>query len=870
LGALVAALYLGVVCVHAGKLISYPPHIRTKRGSYIVEFESHIPKTHASRFHAMSDVSVDRHFTKVLNGVSVTVSNRDFDPQHFANMDGVKRVWPVRYYRSASGSLGASNSTSLYLHHMTGVEKALKELGLNGTGVKIGIVDSGVDYNHPELGACWKTEGCPWQYGKDFIGDKYDAADETPVIEPNPTPMDCDGHGTHVSGILAGHGPQVRGVAPGATFGMYRVFSCPVDGTAGTADDIIMQGFEAAVEDGHDVISLSLGDGGWPEEPFGIACAQAVQQGVVVVAALGNDGAGGLQSAGTPAVAHGVISVGSVDNWNITALTGTVKSDQGTASVALSTPANSAYPFEFDLDTPLAIPSAGEDSLTGCANYTEDMTGKIAVVMRGACSFNDKAEYAHGAGAAGVICYNNVPGDITPIVSKPVPIPFVGISDDSGKYIADVLTKGDATIKAPKGALKTVTSKTGGQASSFSSFGPSAELDMVPLISAPGGNIWSTYPVKLGSYASLSGTSMATPYISGTVALLKQARPDLDVGAITRLLVSNGKMITDPITGMKISPFKSGAGLVNIYDAITSRVQIDPPVLSLNDSTISPIQGYSEFESLGAVRWAARTISIKNTDSKKRMHVSLDGVAADSLSMLLANGSFTYTPRTWPADKANVPENTLAQVYSLDSDKTIGPGKSCSVTVFIIAPKGLADAESWYYSGFLDFKLQWEGEQATSSHVVPYGGYNGDSTTQDVLSPATDGLPAFIDIESAQPIANLSMLDIGSNSTTALLYGLALPSRLVEITLVNTATGKSVGYPYQGYSEYVPRTCPVCSIPYLTVPLTSTVYTDASMVATTKAPAGTYHIHLRALRPFGNIANDSDYQVWNSADFTVS
>ncbi|KAJ2144219.1 hypothetical protein IW142_003280 [Coemansia sp. RSA 564] len=870
LSALVVAFCLGIAGVEAGRLISYPPHIRTKRGSYIVEFESHIPKTHVSRFHAMSDVSVDRHFTKVLNGISVSVSKRDFDPSHFAQMDGVKRVWPVRYYYPASTPSAASNSSSLYLHHATGVEKALKELGVDGKGIKIGIVDSGVDYNHPELGGCWKTEGCPWQYGEDFIGDKYNEADAIPIIEPNPTPMDCAGHGTHVSGILAGRGPQVRGVAPGATFGMYRVFSCPINGEGGSSDDILLQGIEAAFEDGHDIINLSLGGGAWSEEPVAVACAQIVQQGVVVVAALGNDGAGGLQTGSAPAIARGVISVGSVDNWNVTSKPGIITSAQGTQKIALSMPGDSKYPFDFDSDTPLEIPAGGEDSIVGCANYTENMSGKIVVVKRGGCTFNEKALYAYTAGAIGVICYNNVAGDMSPAVSNSVPIPFVGISDDDGKHVTDTLAAGKATVKAPKGAREISPSKTGGQISLFSSIGPSAELDMVPLISAPGGNIWSTYPQKLGSYASLSGTSMATPYISGTVALLKQARPDLDVRAITRLLVSNGKPITDPATGLKTTPFMSGAGLVNIYDAIKSRVQFDPPVLSLNDSKISHIQGYSKLESLGSVRWAARTISIHNTDSKKSLHLSLSNAAANSLSMILANGSFSYSPRTWPADTSSVSEDTLPKVYSPNAEKTIGPGKTCSVTVFIVAPKGLKDLESWYYGGFINFTLQWDGEKTTSTQVVSYGGYNGDSTIQDVLSPPSDGLPALVDTVTGEPVNDLSTLVIDNNATKAILFGLSIPSRLVEIMLVDAATDKSAGYMVQGYNEYLARTCPECSVPYVGVPLTKTVFTDSKLTNVTQVPAGKYHVRIRALRPFGDTSVDSDYQVWNSGDFTIA
>ncbi|KAJ2852279.1 hypothetical protein IWW36_000422 [Coemansia brasiliensis] len=867
LGALTVVSCLSILGVEAGRLLNYPPHVRTKRGAYIVEFESHVPSDHVSKFHAMPDIFVNHHYTKAFNGISV--STRSLDPIHLANVDGVKRVWPVRYYRPASFPPGASNSTDMYLHHVTGVEKALTELGLNGKGIKIGIIDTGVDYNHPELGACWKTEGCLWQYGQDFIGDKYTGAN--PVIDPNPTPMDCDGHGTHVAGILAGQGPEVHGVAPGATYGMYRVFSCPDGENTETADDIILRGLEAAHKDDHDIISMSLGSSGWPEEPLGVASAKLVEDGVVVVAAAGNDGFGGLQTTSAPAVAHGIISVGSVDNWNITAKQGIITSDQGSKSIMVSTPGNANYTFDFDSDVPLAFPDSNGANFNGCSKFSDDLVGKIAFVKRGDCSFNEKLTNAYEAGANGVLCYNNEPGLLGPSITVPVPIPFVLIGEKDGAYIADRLAAGSVSIKSPKGQYEIFSAETGGQMSSFSSYGPSAELNMYPLISAPGGNIWSTYLLKDGGYASLSGTSMATPYISGTVALIKQARPELSVEDITRLLVSTGKPITDPSTNLKFSPFRSGGGLVSVYDAIQSRVRFDPPVLSINDSKVGPINGDSKLTSLGTVRWAARTITICNHDSKKNMKISLDNMAGNSMSTFLANGSFTYTPRIWPSDATgNVPEDTVPQIYSFNGQKIIKPGQSTSVTVFIVAPKGLKDTENWYYGGFIDFTVQWQGEKTESKYNIPYGGYNGDYSAQKVLSPVSDGLPSILDDSTGNPIQDLSTLVIKENVTASLLYGLSMPSRLVEVKMVNSDTGESVGYLYNGYLEYVPKTCPQCAVPFVTTTIWSYASTDKEGKDTVEVPAGKYHALLRALLPRGDINNDNDYQVWKSGDFTVA
>ncbi|KAJ1884638.1 hypothetical protein LPJ81_007052, partial [Coemansia sp. IMI 209127] len=266
----------------------------------------------------MSGVEVKHQYSEVFNGISDRADD-SVDPFHLASVDKVKRVWPVRHYTVASSQGSSSGAPYPYTHKPTGVERAVEELGLSGKGVHIGIVYTGVDYNHPELGACWKTEGCMWQYGEDLVGDDFNPPVGNIETNPGPNPMDCIGHGTHVAGIIAGQGPNVRGVAPNVTLGMYRIFGCPSpSGISGSSDDVMLKAFEMEFNDKSDIISLSLGGDSWPDEPTSVAVTNIANKGTVVVAAAGNDGAGGLFTASAPAVAKGVIDVGSVNNWNYT------------------------------------------------------------------------------------------------------------------------------------------------------------------------------------------------------------------------------------------------------------------------------------------------------------------------------------------------------------------------------------------------------------------------------------------------------------------------------------------------------------------------------------------------------------------------
>ncbi|KAJ1965673.1 hypothetical protein GGI12_000620, partial [Dipsacomyces acuminosporus] len=395
-------------------------------------------------------------------------------------------------------------------------------------------------------------------------------------------------------------------------------------------------------------------------------------------------------------------------------------------------------------------------------------------------------------------------------------------------------------------------------------------LDIAPLISAPGGNIYSTYPLKLGKYASLSGTSMATPYISGTIALLKQARPGLTVSQIRDLLANSGKPLVDSATGKNIHPYWSGSGLVDIYDTITSRAIIDPPNIPINDTNWGSLNSVSSFAGKGPVRWAVRTVTIKNTDRKKRAKIAFANSAADSLSSYSADGNFTAKPRVWPESTASVDRSTIPQAYApeLGLFNTVAPGQERRITVFIVAPSNLKESDKWYYGGFLNFTLQWDGESAKTSYVVPYAGFNGNYRKLDVLSVPSEGYPVLTDKQENR-IDDLAHYGASANKTLVLRYRLEVPSRIVKATLIDSKN-KTLGYIPYGYNEYVMRNYESVDRKLSFAIINGTVYKDTGARQPTQVPGGLYRTRLSALRPLGRPEVNSDYQTWDSPVFSIA
>ncbi|KAF9090992.1 hypothetical protein BGX29_011188 [Mortierella sp. GBA35] len=221
-----------------------------------------------------------------INAVSMSVRDEGVLREILEQIAGIKLVEPVIMHERPEAishefhALGSGTKTKKYgVHDLTGVKEVHETLKLYGKGIMIGIIDSGVDYHHPALGGCFGP-GCKVAYGTDFVGDDGRSPDDGPMT-------DCDGHGTHVAGIIAANDTTSIGVAPQATLGAYSVFGCQ----GGTSNDLIMKVLLRAAGNGMQVINLSLGGpGGWRQDRESRLADELAKNETIIVAAMGNEG----------------------------------------------------------------------------------------------------------------------------------------------------------------------------------------------------------------------------------------------------------------------------------------------------------------------------------------------------------------------------------------------------------------------------------------------------------------------------------------------------------------------------------------------------------------------------------------------------
>ncbi len=558
--------------------------------------------------------------------------------------------------------------------------------GVHGEGIKIGIIDTGIDYTHADFGgpgtvaayeAALATDTAnpdpslvgpnapKVKGGIDLVGDDYNAdphsASYQPVPHPDNNPLDCNSHGTHVAGTAAGfgvladgstfHGPYNQltyqnnsfgvgpGVAPLADLYAIRVFGC--EGST----DVVTQAIEWAVDNDIDVINMSLGsDFGSGVADDSLAADAAVKAGVVVVSAAGNAGdipyvvgdpGGSLKGIAVAASAREAtyrtanfsLSSGAV----LTALNAndaTWSSPQTLQVVVLK---NSALPGGVSL---------------GCdpnEYLAANVTGKLVVTQRGSCARVARAVFAQKAGAAAVALINNstsLPPFEGPITGNPdtgeqytVTIPYFGV-----KGLANTTGSDGSKLALADGATVTLTEGTPivtGMAS-FSSAGPrTPDARLKPDITAPGTNVVSA-GMGTGTGTLIdSGTSMATPHITGVAALAIQAHPKWKPNAIKSAIINSG----DPSSIADYRESRSGTGVVNAASAVGTQAiayaDNDETTLNFRMQEIS-----SDFSKSG-------TIHVKNDGATPvSFKVSVDRKKGSAHTLSLGATTLTVPPRS--------------------------------------------------------------------------------------------------------------------------------------------------------------------------------------------------------------------------------
>ena len=641
-------------------------------------------------------------FHTLWNGLSIAVDPRDLGK--LRRVAGVSNLYPVIEIALPSEDSGIVPELATALT-MTGADVAQNSLGLSGAGIKVGIIDTGQDYDHPDLGGDGVARSNSSMFpnsrslvGHDFVGDAW-VVGGTPI--PDAYPDDCNGHGTHVSGIVGANG-NVRGVAPGVTFGVYKVFGC---GTT-TAADVMIDAMETAFADGMDIINMSIGSARqWPSYPTASAARQLVNHGMVVIAAAGNDGTIGLYGSAAPGVGDRVVSVASFDNTFINLPAFTVSPDDTPIGYVMS----GSSPL-IPLSGTYEIVRTGNTSSTadGCAALAPgSLAGKVALIRRGTCGFYNKAINAQNAGAVGVVLYNNTSGLLSSSVagSPPVTIPVVGITAADGALLDARIAAGTTFITWTGGSVS-IPNATGGFISSFSSWGVAPDLSTKPDVGAPGGLIRSSVPIEQGSYAIFSGTSMASPHVAGAVALLLEARPNTPSTAVRDVLMNSA----DPHGLSPANPsllnavHRQGAGMLDVPGMVLANTRIEPGKLSLGETEGGSVTG---------------SFTIRNNSDH-------------AISYALAHSPALATgPNTFTVSLLNAPSTV-----SFSANPVVVPaGGSASVDVTVTPNGALADRS--LFNGYVDVLP----DDGSPDYSVPFTGFKGDYQSIPVLTPTTNGFP---------------------------------------------------------------------------------------------------------------------------------
>ncbi|MET3728208.1 subtilisin family serine protease [Fictibacillus halophilus] len=460
----------------------------------------------------------------------------------------------------------------------------LHEEGITGEGIKVGVLDTGVDYNHPDLKDTYIG-------GYDFVDNDSDPMEATykdweasKKPEFNGSSSYYTSHGTHVSGTIVGQNENdsevsVEGVAPDADLYAYRVLGPYGSG----ASEGVIAGIDKAVQDGMDVINLSLGaPANDPYYPTSTALNYAVLNGVTAVVSAGNNGPNDY-TLGSPGTAALALTVGASDvPFSQTTFTGKA----GSWSTDLVSMARSFSSTFASLEgTTLELVDVG---LGNQADYiNRSVEGKIAFVQRGGFTLDDKVKFAKENGAKAVILYNNVDGHVGYNLGESVDyVPAFSMTKKAGEELKAAIASGNKTFTFTD--LKESFTE-GDKLADFSSRGPvNGNFEMKPEIVAPGVSVLSTFPSYMVNhetpenykyaYARLNGTSMASPFGAGVAALLLGENPDLEPTDIKAILMNSADEMNDDY-----SVFEIGAGRIDPYQALHSDTKVH-----VQDETLIP------------------------------------------------------------------------------------------------------------------------------------------------------------------------------------------------------------------------------------------------------------------------------------------
>ncbi|MGP9539551.1 S8 family serine peptidase [Brachybacterium sp. AOP43-C2-M15] len=668
-------------------------------------------------------LELDRQFAYLVNGFSATVpgdrlSALSLEPE-------VLSVRRERVYERTEHTARA----------LQGVPAAFADVGVDGTGMVISIIDSGIDPGHPAL----RLDDCSAAAIADInpapdagftckVPDGYNYADENFVVKDGV----IDAHGQHVGGIAAANGSEgeqpgdfaetgeLDGVAPNAQLLAMKVFS---NSGGGATDSDIVAAIEDSVKLDADVINMSLGSPNGlknPSDASSLAIEAARDAGVLTVIAAGNDGQNFSEGAidddavgrlddgtvGSPGTLGSALTVASLDNAVVTQLMAFVDDDPEGIPYSPAT-------GELDDDAHRLV-DLGE----GTVEETEGraLDGDYALIARGTIPFTEKYENALAAGAGGVVVYNTEDAPFGMAGVEEFTLPGITVTNSVGVALAERIAAGETTLRITDQVevLESVSAMT---PSAFTSWGSTPSLDFEPEIAGIGGNVYSTY--NDGTYGMSSGTSMAAPNVAGMAALvlehLHETRPDVSgaerVDLATVMLMNTALVPRDEATGLPPSPRQIGAGLAQVDRAVAS--EVIATVGGQGAAALREIDGSAAF-----------TVTLTNSGD-------VDAEFTLPEVELLAETNEAGAATEVRASAGSVTAPTAV---------TVPAGGTAAVEVTVTPETG----EPHFTGGWVEL------ESATAGQVdlaVPFLGVVGDWNAESIILPAGEQLPG-VDAES--------------------------------------------------------------------------------------------------------------------------
>ncbi|OWZ84957.1 hypothetical protein CDO51_00700 [Natranaerobius trueperi] len=560
-------------------------------GSMEDQYESRIKKEQDEFKKSITDLDIEikHNYKEVINGFSAIVDKRDLDK--LFQLPQVKKVYPV----------GKVKAKGHRVYPELKVEDSW-DLGpygsLRGNGVNVAILDTGVDYKHPDLGG--------------GFGSGYKVVDGYDYVNRRSYPLDDEGHGTHVAGLIAGDG-DLQGVAPDANILAYKVLDSRGEGST---DDIlaaleqIVSNRRRGLPNAADVINMSFGSS---DPHVGQLIAKtlesAVEQGISVVLAAGNNGPGD-NTLDYPDhfedYEDSIITVGAsgkgADQVRINApnVNGTIFGE-----LMLYSPAP-------DFLTKKIVHISGGESYRDFTTWfgKSKVDNKIALVERGNATYREISQNAKEAGAKAVIIYNDEPGMFYGSLVEPGDyIPTISIPREEGLNIKNQINSGSSWASM----------RTSSRIADFSSRGYSSAKTLKPDLVAPGKKVLSTWLAR--DYSWSEGTSVSAAFVSGSIALMKQEHSHWSPEKIKAALMNTSEPLTNSL-GERYELSTQGAGEIRTYDALTTDTVVTPG--SLNFKAIDIRENvYEDSESLTIHNTSRRTRRYRARINFENSHYNL-------------------------------------------------------------------------------------------------------------------------------------------------------------------------------------------------------------------------------------------------------